>query len=63
MTAAATILWYATSFILAAMCFTLSMAIVLAGELRGGLEIWNDTWWRLLSGGRFNAPEEEDHDE
>jgi hypothetical protein len=57
---ALTILWYAAGLVLAVAMFTLTLTIAAAGELRGGLEIWNDAWWRLISGGRWNVLIEDD---
>lgn len=52
-------LWVMTGCWLVVMFLTMGLAIVAAGELRGGLEIWNDAFWNLVSFGRWNKQEED----
>lgn len=53
-------IWYLTGLFLILMFVGLAAAIVAAGELRGGLEMWNDAVWQTFTFGRWNAPTEED---
>ncbi len=53
-------LWVVAGMLIGTMLTTLAFALVLMGELRGGLEAWAEGWMRVVTLGRWNAQEEDD---
>lgn len=53
------VVYTAIGLVLAAWVFLLALCWAVVGEVRGGLEVWAEVTMKIVSLGRWNAPQEE----